>query len=162
MAQTDRLGSVPKQAALLAILALLTLALVVVQARPAHAAANKTVQGHGSTAEFVCASSGPGWPAAIDFQAQKSGPYTQKGTVSGYGQVSGSNVYKAFNLTSGTINQNSYSLEGALYYAPYCGFSAPATVAHVTLSGRCGSAVTIYYTDSDGEKGNFLGNVACT
>jgi hypothetical protein len=160
MAHADRLGSIPKKAALLAILALLTLALVAVQARPAHAAANKTVQGRGASALFLCSSGFTALDAQIDFNAQKNSPFTQKGTVFGNGSVTGSTVDKFFSLTSGTINQNQYSLGGILQFA-FCN-GPEGTPAQVTLTGDCGSGVIIHYTDSLGERGDFVGNVACT
>jgi hypothetical protein len=157
MAKADPLGSVSKKAALLAILALLTLALVVVQARPAHAAANKTVQGRGSTTQFLCPTGTSS--ADIAFFATKD-----KGNVNGGGDVFGSGTFKDFNLTSGTINQANYSLKGifSIFFTPTCAGFPAANQATVTLTGDCGTAVTIHYTDSDGERGDFLGNVGCT
>ena len=35
-------------------------------------------------------------------------------------------------------------------------------VAQATISGDCGTAVTIHYADSLGEVGDFIGNVACS
>ncbi len=71
MAQANRLGSIPRKAALLATLALLTLALVAVQARPAPDAADKTAQGRGSKAQLLCPTGT--FPAHIFIQVQKQG-----------------------------------------------------------------------------------------
>jgi hypothetical protein len=155
MAKVDGLGAISKKGALLAILALLALALVAAQPRPAQAAANENVQGTGSTSDFLCATGIPTVQANIIFQASKS-----KGFVSGFFEVFGPTVFKGFTLSGGSFNKNHYSLTGILGDA-FCN-GPVGTPAQVTLTGDCGSAVIIHYTDSRGERGDFLGSVACT
>jgi hypothetical protein len=138
------------------VAALLVLALFVVVPKPAHAAANSSVQGSGSTTQLLCPS-GQLLPATISFNATKS-----KGVVSGFGQIFGAAVVKDFTLNGGTIGTNSYSLTGATEFVDMCGTFASTLPQQVSLSGQCGTGVTIYYTDTAGETGTFIGNVVCS
>lgn len=130
-----------------------TLALLVVPAASANA--NHSVQGSGATAEFHC-SSGMFTPANIQFQATKS-----KGGLFGSGFVSGGIANLFFQLNSGTINSGSYSLSGSISFQS-CGSATSTLPASVTVSGACGTGVTIHYADSYGDVGDFVGNVVCS
>src|SRR4051794_7582915 len=91
------------------VLALLAAAVL---AGPAYGYSNKIASGRGSTAEFVCPS-GVTVPADINFFAQK-----QKGTLFGSFNVFGSgfpsDTGKFGGVSSGSVNQNRYSLQGIL------------------------------------------------
>lgn len=137
-----------------AVLVLLAVAATAVFAVPAHAAANRTVFGEGSTSQFLCPN-GLTVPASIQFSAQKS-----RGTVSGSYFIFGAGVTKFGNVFSGTITQNSYSLNG-ITTTEICGGAVLNIPVNATLSGECGTAVIIHYEDATGERGDFLGNVAC-
>jgi hypothetical protein len=132
-----------------------TLVATAVFAVPAHAAANRSVFGEGSTSQFLCPS-GLTVPATINFQAQKS-----KGTVGGFYQIFGAGVNKFGNVTGGTMSQSSYSLKGITFQEVCTGVMLSVPV-NATLSGECGTGVIIHYEDALGERGDFLGNVACT
>ena len=144
----------------LALLAtLLLVAASVIAAKPAHAAANSQANGRGSTTAFVCPS-GTTSPATIDFNASK-----QKGIVSGFGNIRGADVSKLFSLGAGTLNKNSYSLKGSTSTAfgpTACEGAFSELPEEVSLSGQCGTGVVIHYTDSGGQRGDFVGNVICT
>jgi hypothetical protein len=75
--------------------------------------------------------------------------------------VFGSSVQKSGNITAGTINASSYSLTATVTF-DFCGGTFNQVIAQATISGQCGTAVTIHYVDTLGESGNFVGNVACT
>ena len=138
-----------------AAVVVLALAATAVFAVPAHAAANRNLVGEGSTAQFLCPS-GLTVPATISFSAQKS-----KGIVSGSYNIFGTGVSKFGQIRSGTITQNSYSLEG-ITTTEVCGGASLSVPVNATLSGECGTGVIIHYEDALGERGDFLGNVACT
>ena len=121
----------------------------------ATAAANHQVVGHGSTAQFLCAN-GLFGPATIDFNATKS-----KGTLNGNFSIFGPAVQKFGGLNDGTINESSYSLQGFVNFES-CGGTFSQNVAIVTLYGQCGTAVLIHYQDTLGQRGDFIGNVACS
>jgi hypothetical protein len=132
----------------------LALAVTAVFTVPAHAAANRIAIGQGSTSQFRCPS-GLTVPATINFNAQKS-----KGTIFGNYQIFGGGVSKFGNVTGGTITQNSYSLTGVTQTGVCTGVQLFVPVS-ATLSGECGEAVIIHYSDALGERGDFIGNVAC-
>jgi hypothetical protein len=121
----------------------------------AHAASYSLVQGRGSTSQFLCPS-GTTLPANIAFQAGKN-----KGVLSGSFNILGAGVQKFGNLSGGTSNQSRYSLSGILN-SEQCGAFVSQQPFNVTISGDCGVGVVIHYTDTAGERGDFLGNVACT
>jgi hypothetical protein len=130
-----------------------TLALLVVPAASANS--NRSVQGSGATAEFHC-SSGAFTPANIQFSATKN-----KGGLFGSGFVFGGGANMFFSLNSGTINSGSYSLSGVVSQQN-CVTAFSTLPASVTVSGACGTGVTIHYTDSYGDVGDFVGNVVCS
>lgn len=121
----------------------------------ASAAANHQVVGRGSTTQFLCAN-GVLSTATIDFNAQKS-----KGIVQGGFQIFGPAAQKFGQLNDGTINERSYSLQGFVTFEQ-CGSTVFQNVGTVTLYGECGTAVVIHYQDTLGQRGDFIGNVACS
>jgi hypothetical protein len=135
---------------------LLLVVLTALAAIPAaSAAANHQVVGRGSTTQFLCAN-GVLSTATIDFNATKS-----KGTVQGFFQIVGPAVQKYGSLNDGTINESSYSVQGFVQFEQ-CGSTFFQNVGSVTVSGECGTAVVIHYQDTLGQRGDFIGNVACS
>jgi hypothetical protein len=120
----------------------------------AYADANHSATGRGTSSQYFCGSGVPN-VATIQFQAQKS-----KGIMQGGFSIFGSTVVKFGNINAGTINASSYSLT-ATVTADQCGGTFNNVVAQATISGQCGTAVTIHYVDTLGETGDFVGNVAC-
>ena len=121
----------------------------------ATAAANHQVVGRGSTTQFLCAN-GVLSTATIDFNATKS-----KGTVQGFFQIFGPAAQKYGSLNDGTINENSYSVSGFITFEQ-CGGTVFQNVGTATIYGECGTAVVIHYQDTVGQRGDFIGNVACS
>ena len=135
---------------------LLLVVLTALAAIPAaSAAANHQVVGRGSTTQFLCAN-GVLSTATIDFSAQKS-----KGIVQGNFSIFGPAAQKFGSLNNGTINGSSYSLQGFVTFEQ-CGSTVFQNVGTVTLYGQCGTAVVIHYQDTLGQRGDFIGNVACS
>jgi hypothetical protein len=132
----------------------LALAAAAVFAVPVHAQATRTAIGQGSTAQFRCPS-GVTVPATINFFAQKN-----RGSVFGNYEITGADVSKFGTISGGTINQSRYSLQGITTLESCAGVLF--VPVNATLSGRCGTAVVIHYVDALGQRGDFLGNVACT
>ena len=120
----------------------------------ASADANHSATGRGTSTAYFCGSGIPN-VATIDFSAQKS-----KGIIGGFFQISGT-AQKSGNITAGTINGSSYSLTATVGF-DFCGGVFEQVIAQATISGQCGTAVTIHYVDTLGESGDFVGNVACT
>lgn len=81
--------------------------------------------------------------------------------MSGFGNVFGTAVNKGFQITGGNLNGNSFSLVG-FTYNDTCGTSTSTLTQQVTLTGECGTGVTIHYQDTGGQQGDFVGNVACS
>jgi hypothetical protein len=121
----------------------------------ATAAANHQVVGRGSTTQFLCAN-GVLSTATIDLNAQKS-----KGTVFGSFNIFGPAVQKFGQLNDGTINESSYSVSGFITFEQ-CGATFFQNVGTATISGQCGTGVVIHYQDTLGQRGDFIGNVACS
>jgi opacity protein-like surface antigen len=135
---------------------LLLVVLAALAAIPAaSAAANHQVVGRGSTTQFLCAN-GVLSTATIDFNAQKS-----KGIVQGNFSIFGPAVQKFGGLNDGTINESSYSLQGFITFEQ-CGSTIFQNVGTATVYGECGTAVVIHYQDTLGQRGDFIGNVACS
>lgn len=140
---------------LIAALLFAMAAVLFVGAKPAGASTNTTATGRGTTAQFTC-NTGQQLSASINFQASKS-----KGTLAGGGSVGGIGVGKFFNISGGTLNNNSYSLSG-FTTQDTCATFTSFVPFQVTLSGQCGTGVVIHYSDTAGETGDFIGNVVCT
>jgi hypothetical protein len=136
--------------------ALVLVVLAALAAIPAaSAAANHQAIGRGTTVQFICANGIPS-TATIDFSAQKS-----KGTLFGNYSITGGAATKFGQLNDGTINENSYSLQGVATF-DQCAGVFNQVVAEAVLYGDCGTSVVIHYRDSLGQYGDFIGNVACS
>jgi hypothetical protein len=141
--------------------ALLGAFLVLVLASPAQADKNHSVAGSGSTNNFLCPNRTT-IPANISFSAAKT-----SGGLTGDGQIGPGppGAFIFFTLSSGTINTSSYSMSGTVglpssSFVSCDGFFGMVT-GSMTLSGNCGTGVTINYSDTLGDKGTFIGNVSC-
>jgi hypothetical protein len=121
----------------------------------ASAAANHQATGRGSSTQFLCAN-GVLSPASISFDATKS-----KGTMFGGVQIFGAAVQKFGQINDGTINESSYSLKAFITF-DQCGSTVFQNVGEATIYGDCGTAVVIHYVDTLGQRGDFLGSVACS
>ena len=137
---------------LTAILAAVLFALLVIPAASANA--NHQAIGRGTTTQFICANGVPS-VATIDFNAQKS-----KGVLQGNYQITGSTTQKFGTLNDGTITENAYSVTGVVTF-DFCGTTFSQVVGTATISGDCGTSVVIHYQDTLGQRGDFIGNVAC-
>jgi hypothetical protein len=94
----------------------------------------------------------------LNFVASK-----QRGTVSGnwlIDNVEDPNLRKEGAITGGQIGGKRFTLTGIESFDVLC-FSG-GTPATVTITGECGQGVTIQFRASNGEEGEFTGNVACT
>jgi hypothetical protein len=137
------------------------LAAMGLSAVPAQAASNTTVEGRGSTSSFFCGPNGQTVPAQLNFSATKN-----KGTISGNFNIfdpSFTQVDKFGNVTGGNVNHNSFNLTGGVT-AFFCGttnYFPNGAFGSFQLRGQCGTSVPIDYTDSLGERGTFIGTVAC-
>jgi hypothetical protein len=122
----------------------------------ADAAANKTVQVSGS-GEVHCPG-GSQENADIFFTAfkQKGLVFSQQAAV-----ISGATTSKLFFITAGTMNANSFTLEGPVVQDT-CKGVVQDTQVNATVSGQCGTNVLVTYSDANGETASFLCNVACT
>jgi hypothetical protein len=132
---------------LVALLALLAVAAVA----PVHASSNKAVQGNGS-GSVTCTSGGPAFPATISFNANLS-----QGTISGFFSISGV-VFKFGGVVSGSVSTTRYELRGIEQFAMCPGAATPTTF---TIGRDCGLGVTINFEAANGQRGAFVGNVAC-
>jgi hypothetical protein len=147
---------VVRHAWLVVVAALGSLALVA--SASASPTAAVSVYGQGQTPEFVCPDTSTTF-AGINFGATKVGGKLTWQGESGF-NIGGDSVNKFGQFTSGTINKNSYSLNGILYEGS-CNDVFNEAPATVTISGQCGFNVLIHYRDSNGEYGDFLGDVQC-
>jgi hypothetical protein len=120
----------------------------------AGAVANKSVaaQGFGNV---DCPTAGPE-TAGIQLWAAKF-----KGGLQGEAYIGTDGVEKHIFLTAGTINSQSFTLQGIVDY-DVCGGVPEPTPVNATISGQCGTDVLVNYTDANGETGSFLSDVACT
>jgi hypothetical protein len=142
-----------------AALLLAIAALMLTGVKPAAASPLKVAHGVGEATEFTC----PGHQevgstaGAIDFSASRA-----HGLTHGFGFIEGTTVDKDFSITRGNMNRHSYSLTGIVRGHQLCGSTQTSLPSVVTLSGPCGTGVSISYSDTNGESGTFTGNVACT
>ena len=118
-------------------------------------------QGEG---ENFCPNAEVSFPAIITFSAQQSGSAAVQGQFSvtvdlGFGQAP---IIKTGTLNDLQISGNTFTLIGTeLSQGPSrCGDTTPPVSA--TITGQCGTGVTIQYTTADGEHATFTGNVVCT
>jgi hypothetical protein len=136
------------------LLVAVAIALAVIGGLATHASAssNKAVTGQG-TGSVTCTAGGPVFPAQIQFSANLS-----KGTMSGFVSIAGF-VFKFGEVVSGSVSTNRYELRGNEPFAFCPGAAVPTTF---TLGRDCGTNVTIEYVAANGQRGVFIGNVACS
>jgi hypothetical protein len=126
----------------------------------ASAGTTRTITGFGGSGpNGLTCPDGSTTGAGINFQATKfaSGSFDYNSGLN-IGNQGGTS--KQGQISSGNISKNSYSLSGVLGN-DQCNNSSEPTPATFTVSGKCGDNVLIKYSDSNGEKGVFLGDVHC-
>jgi hypothetical protein len=159
MHQKSRLSRRARFAAPLLAVLLASGAYAVSMSGVAGAAANKTVSVTGS-GEVHCPGGSSVQGAEIHFTAFKF-----KGAVFGLDAgiitVEYDGTFKAFEISSGTINQNSFTLQ-AVVVEDSCNGVEQDVPVNATLSGTCGTDQLVTYSDANGETGSFLSDVACT
>jgi len=159
MHQKSRLSRRARVAASLFVVLLASGAYAVSMSGVAGAAANKTVSATGF-GEVHCPGGSSVQGAAIHFTAARF-----KGAVFGIEEgiitVGEDGTFKAFEITSGTLNQNSFTLQ-AVVFEDSCNGVEQDTPVNATISGTCGTDQLVTYSDANGETGSFLSDVACT
>ncbi len=129
--------------------------LVAVMAMPSvYAQVTRSVTGSGSgTAEC----SGGTFPGSIIFSASSSQGKTS-GTWVKSNTISGTTIADEFGtITGGHINSHNYRLDG-MRTRSFCGTSVGIPI---TISGDCGTGVTITYEIGRIVAGTFTGDVSC-
>jgi hypothetical protein len=111
------------------------------------------VSGQGEGENSCPFSGGQTFPASITFSAQ--GQFEIIITA-----PSGNQFTKTGTLDSVQITGNSFTITGTELANSLCAFSQLPSSA--TISGQCGTGVTIQFATADGEHATFTGNVACT
>jgi hypothetical protein len=117
-------------------------------------------QGEG---ENFCPNAEVSLPASITFSAQQSGSVAVQGQFTVTVDLSsGEPIIKTGTLNDLQISGNTFTLTGTeLSQGPArCGGTNLPVSA--TITGQCGTGVTIQYTTADGEHATFTGNVVCT
>jgi hypothetical protein len=125
----------------------------------AQAQQGKVIDGRG-TGQVICPSSAEQFPGSsppgdeeIFFFAEK-----QRGRVVGFLDIFGGGFGKFGDITGGHIGGMQFTLRGIEDFDEMCFAPAPTTI---TITGQCGQGVTIQFRASNGEEGQFTGNVAC-
>jgi hypothetical protein len=149
---------------------LLAIAATLVAATPAlildpqlaQAQQGKHFQG-GGTGQLNCPSSAGGVPGSsplgtefIRFSADKS-----KGELFGdwFIQQNVTLQKKTGDITDGQISGKQVTLTGTEDTDDICSSALPATI---TITGQCGTNVIIQFKSSNGQEGQFVGDVNCT
>lgn len=84
----------------------------------------------------------------------------QKGTLFGQWEIFGEfGGIKSFNINGGHIGGKEFTLRGTETFDQLC--NSEQIPAAITITGECGTDVTIHFRASNGEEGEFVGNVAC-
>jgi hypothetical protein len=147
----------------MATIALVAAAIVIAPvlfANQAQAATIRYVQG-GGTGALVCRNTGVAWNTNIGFDATK-----QSGKIDGDWVISvvglpTPEANKQGSITGGQISSKSFSLTGFEFADTLC--NIPFLPITITISGQCGTGVTIKFTAANGiETGTFTGGVSCT
>jgi hypothetical protein len=122
------------------------------------------VSGQGEGRNF-CPNAVASLPAIITFSAQQSGNAATQGqftvTVTLPG---GSQIIKTGTLNGLQISGNTFTLTGT-ELSQESGLARCGDVnlpSSATITGQCGTGVTIQFATADGEHATFTGNVACT
>jgi hypothetical protein len=120
------------------------------------------VSGQGQGQNF-CPAASASLPASITFSVQQSGSAAAQGQFEVTAQL-GEPLPKTGTLDSVQITGNSFTITGTELSQPgpvRCGdFTQLPTSA--TISGQCGTGVTIQFATATGEHATFTGNVECT
>jgi hypothetical protein len=66
---------------------------------------------------------------------------------------------KQGDITGGRISGKTFTLTGTEFFDNMCNSQTPATI---TITGQCGLNVPIQFRSSNGQTGEFVGNVACS
>jgi hypothetical protein len=137
-------------------------ALILSPPQLAQAQQGKAIEGRG-TGQVNCpspegepAESPPG-DEGIFFDASKD-----RGTLSGesWAIFNEEGISAKFGeITGGHIGGNKFTLRGIESFDDICFSQTPATI---TITGQCGQGVLIQFRASNGQEGEFVGNVACT
>jgi len=119
------------------------------------------VSGQGEGENF-CPRATQSLPASITFSAQQSGSAAVQGQFTVTVAADGDQLIKTGTLNDLQISGNTFTLTGTeLSQGPVtCGNTNPPVSA--TITGQCGTGVTIQYATADGEHATFTGNVVCT
>jgi hypothetical protein len=121
----------------------------------AQAQEGKVIQGRG-TGQLNCPSgSSPPGDEAIFFGADKF-----RGSILGdfFLQSQETGLSKEGTIFGGHISGKHFTLTGIESLDDLCSSQVPTTI---TITGQCGQGVPIQFRASNGEQGQFTGNVAC-
>jgi hypothetical protein len=118
----------------------------------------KQIAGLGFVGQLNCPSgSSPPENEEIFFRADKS-----RGQIFGdwiiAENISFSNQFTAGDITGGHISGKHFTLTGTEDTDDLCSSQIPATI---TITGQCGTDVKIQFRSSNGQEGEFVGNVVC-
>jgi hypothetical protein len=117
------------------------------------------VSGQGEGEDF-CRTAGI-FPASITFSVKQSGSAAVQGQFEVFVQFTPSlGTTNRGTLDSVQITGNSFTITGTELANSLCAFSQLPSSA--TISGQCGTGVTIQFATADGEHATFTGNVECT
>jgi hypothetical protein len=160
---TASMTNLRKTFMLLAIAATLVTApaLILSPTQLAQAQQGQAIEGRG-TGQVNCPSpegepgESPPGDETIFFFANK-----ERGSVFGFWDIFNPELSqsKAGTITGGHIGGKQFTLRGVEGSDDLCSSQIPATF---TISGQCGQGVTIQFRSSNGQEGEFVGNVACT
>jgi|ERR687887_615350 hypothetical protein len=154
---TASITNLRKMLVLLAIAAtLVTTPALILTPQLAQAQQGKFIEGRG-TGQANCPPSGisPPGDESIFFFAQKF-----KGSVGGFFDIGSTVLFldKEGSITGGHISGKQFTVTGVEEIDNLCSSQVPATI---TITGQCGQGVPIQFRASNGEQGQFTGNVAC-
>jgi hypothetical protein len=119
------------------------------------------VSGQGEGQNF-CPQATESLPASITFSAHSDGG-TVQGEFTIVATFGGGQLTKTGTLNGLQISGGSFTATGTELSQPglsRCSLSQLPSSA--TISGQCGTGVTIQFATADGEHATFIGNVACT
>jgi hypothetical protein len=100
------------------------------------------------------------FPASITFSVKQSGSAAAQGQFEIIITPPGLQFTKTGTLDSVQITGNSFTITGTELANSLCADAQLPSSA--TISGQCGTGVTIQFATADGEHATFTGNVACT
>jgi hypothetical protein len=131
----------------------------VVTSTPTSTPTTIQVSGQGE-GEIICPGQENTLPASITFSVKQSGSAAAQGQFEIIITPPGLQFTKTGTLDSVQITGNSFTITGTELHQNLC---IPLMVpTSATISGQCGTGVTIQFATADGEHATFTGNVACT